>query len=247
MGPLTGERRGVAATVLAFYGFIFMLVAFGGPDPAWTPCYGSLALVYGLGFFSLVAGYFWARWYAIGLGLSGLITAIFAMFQVGIDESLLFYGGTHGAVSLMLWGKSMALSFDGRKDWRERFHIDENGADKLGRAVIRAAVSLPYVVIYALMPKQGVDVLGLAALGLAATGLWGLIRLRTWGVLAMGGAAAALAVGLVSNLVADPAGLGAAEPSIAIELAGTVGLLAALGAIAPFARPLFRYLAGRPV
>lgn len=242
MGTLTGERRGIAATVLAFYGFIYLLVAMSGMAPEWTACYGSMAAVYGLGFFSLVAGYFWARWYAIGLGLSGVITAMIAMFQIGIDESLLFYGGTHGAISLMLWGKSMALPFDGRKDWRERFHIDENGSHRLGRAVIRAAVSLPYVVIYALAPKEGMDLLGLAALALAGTGIWGLVKLRTWGVLAIAGSAAALAAGMLTG----PASLAGADPAVSAQMAATVGLVAAIGAVIPFALPLYRYLAGKP-
>lgn len=242
MGTLTGERRGIAATILAFYAFIYLLVAMSGVAPEWTACYGSMAAVYGLGFFSLVAGYFWARWYAIGLGLSGAITAIIAMFQIGVDESLLFYGGTHGVISLMLWGKFMALPFDGRKDWRERFHIDENGAHKLGRAVIRAAVSLPYVVIYALAPKQGMDVFGFVALALAGTGIWGLVKLRTWGVVALAGSAAALVAGIVTG----PAGIASGDPAIGVKLAASIGLAAAVAAVVPFARPLYRYLAGKP-
>lgn len=243
MRRFTGERRGVAATVLAFYGFIYMLVAMSGMMPEWTACYSSMAAIYGLGFFALVAGYFWARWYAIGVGLSGLFTGILAMFTIGMDESLIFYAGTHGLVCLGLWGQSMAVPFDGRKDWRERFHIDQAGVNKLGKAVIRAAVSLPYVVIYALAPKQGMDVFGLAALALAGTGVWALIKMRTWGVLALGGAAGALAIGLVTG----PASVTSTDPAISTNLAAAIGLVAVIGAVVPFARPLYSFFRARTV
>lgn len=224
--------------MLAFYGFIYMLVALSGQMPDWTACYGSMAGIYGLGFFALVAGYFWARWYAIGLGISGTITAAFALFQIGLDESIMFYGATHLAVSLMLWGKGAAASFDGRTDWRERFHIDENGVHRLGRAVIRATVSLPYIVIYALAPKQGMDLAGVAALALAGTGLWGLIKMRTWGLFALGGAAAALIAGIASA----PFSAFTSDQVMSPELAAAAGLVAAVGAIIPFAGPMVRYL-----
>ena len=35
----------------------------------------GIAGCYGLAFFAVVAGYFWARWYAVGVGLYGVITA----------------------------------------------------------------------------------------------------------------------------------------------------------------------------
>lgn len=229
--------------MLAFYGFIYMLVAMSGQMPEWSACYGSMAAIYGLGFFALVAGYFWARWYAIGVGLSGLITGILALFTIGLDETLLFYAGTHALVCVGLWGKSMALPFDGRKDWRERFHIDQNGVNKLGKAVIRAAVSLPYVVIYALAPKDGMDLTGLVALVLAGTGVWALIKMRTWGVLALGGAAAALTAGLLTG----PASVTSADPAISTNLAAAFALVAIIGAIIPFARPVCNFLRGRVV
>jgi hypothetical protein len=76
MGRLTGERRAIAAAILAFYVFVFLVLAMLLPAE-WERTFMALGLVYGAGFFALVAGYFWARWYAIGLGMSGLITAVF--------------------------------------------------------------------------------------------------------------------------------------------------------------------------
>ena len=237
MGRLTGERRGFAATVLAFYGFIYFLVVMSGVMPEWTGVYGTMAFMYGLSFFALVAGYFWARWYAIGLGLSGLITAVFGLLQPDAPiETLLFYGGTHGAVSLLLWGKSMSGLFDGRSDWRLRFHLDEAGSHRLGRAIIRATISLPYIVIYGLAPKDGMGLAGFAAIALAGAGLYGLIKLRTWGVVAMAGAALAI----VGGLALDP--IPSSSQALGGDIAGVIGVTAALAAVIPFAGPLFRYL-----
>ena len=46
MGRLTGERRALAAAVLAFYGFIYLLVAMNPPGPEWTAAFAGMALCY---------------------------------------------------------------------------------------------------------------------------------------------------------------------------------------------------------
>lgn len=241
MGRLTGERRALAAALLAFYAFIYLLVALA-PPPGWAAAFAAMCLVYGAGFFSLVAGYFWARWYAIGLGMSGLITSIFSIFQIGMEPVLLFYGVTHGAVSLFLWGTGMSSAFDGRKEWRERFHLDENATHKLGKSVIRLGISLPYIVLYALAPKDGAGEALFAALagGLVLTGIVALFRLRTWGVAALGAGALALAASLVTGAFGlAPFGNGYA---VNVTAAGAAALLLIASALAPFARPIARYL-----
>ena len=236
---LAGERSALAAAVLAFYGFLFLLVTLSSP-PGWATCFGSLGGLYALGFFALVAGYFWARWYAIGLGMSGFISAAFSMWQMGPEPILLFYGGTHVFISLVLWGESVASRFDGQTSWRARFHLDENGVNRLGKAIIRAGISLPYIVMYALAPKQpgGADLLALAALGLAGSGLWAVIKMRTWGVVALTGSAVALGAslgGTSSIAIAAPHGL-------EIVVFGIVGAgLIALAAV-PFLAPMVRFV-----
>lgn len=239
MQRFIGERRGLAATLLAFYGFIYFLMAMSGMMPEWTAAWGAMAAVYGSAFFALVAGYFWARWYAIGLGLSGLATAAFGIFQMGLDEQLLFYGGTHGAVALLLWGRSMSGIFDGRKDWRERFHMSEASSNKLGKAVVQATMSLPYILLYALAPKDGMGMVGFVGLALAGTGLVGMIRMRTWGIVATAGAAATLTMSLLveSSLVAASNG-----DVLSVSTAGTFGAVIALFAVLPFAGPTLRFL-----
>jgi hypothetical protein len=68
--------------------------------------------------------------------------------------------------------------------------MDDNAVHRLGRSVIRAGVSLPFVLLYALQPRGGVAtlVMSVGALVLTGAGLRALVRVRTWGVLALGAA-----------------------------------------------------------
>ncbi len=232
---LVGERRAVASAVLAFYGLYFVLGALLAPE-GMSRVFGALAGVYGLAFFALVAGYFWARWYAIGLGLYGLITTGVALWQLGPEPVFLFFGATHGVIALLLWGEGMATLFDGRADWRGRFHLDDHGVHRLGRAVIRIGISLPYILLYALAPRDaaGEAVLALGVLALVGGGTWALLRMRTWGLLALTGAAGLLLVDAADG-VAAPSAAGYA-PGATLTAVVAAGLL--LAAVAPFARAI---------
>jgi hypothetical protein len=245
---LTGERRALAAAVLAFYGFLYVLNALLAPDE-WRPAFAGLAGTYGLGFFAVVAGYFWARWYAIGLGLSGLIVAAMSMWQIGPEPVLVFYGATHTGISLLLWGDAMSKNFDGQLAWRERFHLDENATHRLGRAVIRASVSLPFMLLYALAPRPDASflaaLLALGALGLASTGMWAMIRLRTWGLVAMAGAAVLAVITSTGALPGNDVAMVSSSVGINLPALATVAGLMLTAALAPFASPVARWLAGR--
>jgi hypothetical protein len=239
MKRFSGERRAVAAAVLAFYALIFLLVALT-PPAGWGPCFAALAGVYGLGFFALVAGYFWARWYAIGIGMSGFISGLFSMWQMGPEPILLFYSGTHVLASLILWGSTMAALFDGQAEWRKRFHMDEPATHRLGKAIIRAGISLPYIVMYALAPRQdaAMTMMVIASGLVAVVGIWALVNLRTWGVVAMVAGAAAV-LGSLSS-----AGHVGVTQTLSVDLA-VFGLMAAgmlVAAALPFAKPIARYL-----
>ena len=243
MKSLTGERRAVAAAVLAFYSFIYLLLMILQPVPDWETAFGAMAGVYALGFFGIVAGYFWARWYVIGLGLSGVITTLVSLWQMGPEPVFLFWGGTHGAVALAMWGESMAKNFDGRAEWRERFHMDEHAVHRLGRAVIRIGISLPYVLLYALAPKPdsaAETMLALGALGFATAGTWAIFRLRTWGIVALAGAAAALAAGAVHGGVAPAGAIG-----LNLGACAAVASILLFAAVVPFVRPAAQFLRGR--
>lgn len=231
---LVGERRALAAIVFALYFMLFMMNALLGGGPTAKAFY-ALAGVYGLAFLAVVAGYFWGRWYAVGVSLFGVITAGVGLWQMGPEPVLLFFGGTHLTATLMLWGNSMSQLYDGQLAWREKFHMDESAVQRLGRSVIRAGVSLPFVLLYSLMPKPGSA--GAIAAVLAVLGFAALVRLRTWGVLALG-AAGALTLPFVAGTSIQMPGTGFAVPSV-------VACVALVAAAAPFVAPIARFVTGR--
>jgi hypothetical protein len=234
---LVGERRALAAAIMAFYFLFYGVIAYSQLIPEFTKAFAAIAGVYGLAFFALVAGYFWARWYAVGVGLYGVITAAVGMWQIGAEPVLLFIGGTHLAATMFLWGQTMSAPYDGQSAWREKFHMDDSAVQRLGRSVIRAGVSLPFILLYAFAPKpDGTSmIVSLAAFMLAAAGLRGLVQLKTWGVLALG-AAGALMLTLVG---ADVVSHGLSAIAVRPAIAG--GMLVA--AVAPFFAPIARFVA----
>jgi hypothetical protein len=237
---LVGERRALSAVVFAFYALIYSMIAVASLVPEFNKAFFALATVYGLAFFSLVAGYFWARWYSVGVGLYGVITAAVGMWQIGAEPILVFVGGTHLAATLMLWGEAMSEHYDGQTAWREKLHMDEGAVQRLGRSVIRAGVSLPFVLLYALAPKppgEGSHVLlALGALVLGVLGLRALVRLKTWGVMALGAAGGLMLIASMGEM-ASHADVFALRPM----LAG--GLLVA--AAAPWVAPAMRFIRAR--
>jgi hypothetical protein len=236
---LVGERRALAAAVMAFYFLLYGVIALSQAVPEFSRAFAAISGVYGLAFFSLVAGYFWARWYAVGVGLYGVITAAVGIWQIGAEPVLLFVGGTHLAATLLLWGEAMSQPYDGQTAWRERFHMDENAVQRLGRSVIRAGVSLPFILLYALAPKPDTASMlaALVALTLAGLGLRALIRLRTWGVMALGAAG----VLMLSLATADLATAGLSTSVMKPAFAGVLLIAAAI----PFLAPMIRWVRDR--
>ena len=103
--------------------------------------------------------------------------------------ALLFFGGAHAILCVALAGAGAASVYDGRKDWRERFRLDDNGVNRLGKAVTRAGASLPYLIMAGLAPKPAPEwVLGAIAIAGGVLGIRGLLRMRTWGLFALAGA-----------------------------------------------------------
>lgn len=234
---LVGERRALAAAIMAFYFLLYGVMAYAQLAPDFTKAFAAIAGVYGLAFFALVAGYFWARWYSVGVGIYGIITAAVGMWQIGAEPVLLFIGGTHLAATVFLWGQAMAEPYDGQAAWREKFHMDDSAVQRLGRSVIRAGVSLPFILLYAFVPRPdgaAAAVVSIVAFVLAAVGLRGLVRLKTWGVLALG-AAGALTLAMVG---ADAAAHGLGALAIRPAIAG--GML--IAAAAPFLAPIARFV-----
>jgi hypothetical protein len=237
LGALGFERfrRALAALSLSFFAILYTFLALNAPE-GWGPAFGGLAGCYLVAFFAVGAEWFWGRWFATGIGWSGIMVAIFGMFQMGWVPALAIYGGLHALVVFPLAGRSMAARYDLQEAWRSRYKMDELGVARLRKTITRSAASLPSVILWALGPKdpgQGM-LLALAALVLTVAGVSALVRLRTWGWLAVGASAAlALAGGhLLGPAVAPLAG------SAAPTLAGVLLLAAAI----PFAGPALRFL-----
>ncbi len=240
-----GERKALALLCLAFYVAFYGLLALltvNHPDLSpWWMCFAALALCYGLSFFSVAAEWFWARWFAIGLGYSGLTMAGWAVVTTrSLEPVLLFYGLTHGLIALVLQGEKMAAVFDAKPGWRERLNLDEQAVIKVRHTVTRAASGLPTIIMFALAPRE--TALGLPLILVIAAGLFGLLTLRTYGVLLLFGAGVT-ALGLLAHTHA-PTICGGNE-ALFLHAVGLTGALCLIAAAAPFARPISRFLTGR--
>jgi hypothetical protein len=145
----------------------------------------------------------------------------------------------------------MAERYDLQAGWRERYGMDEFGVARLRKTVTRASASLPSVILWALAPKdpgQGMVALvaGIAVAGLAVGGLSGVVRLRSWGLLAFSGAAALL---LVFKNASTPLHILGIRPGVASLMSSSIGATAAATllalAVAPFVAPIARHLGRR--
>ena len=224
MSNVSFLRRAAAIAVLAFYVWFFGTYASYAP-PVLSKALWAIAALYGVGVIGLVLGWFWGRWYARGLGYWGIVVGVLMMWQLGLENFLLIWAGSNAAVSILLAGESMSLAFDGRQDWRRRFHLDENGVERLGKSVTRVGMSLPWLLLYVLLPRPA-EAAVLIPLALAGAGMVGLLRARVWGLLAIGAASATTT----------------AQLAIAPGPTPLVGVLAAAllaAAVIPFARPMF--------
>jgi hypothetical protein len=234
-----GERRALAAAVLAFFMLQFLLTGLLVDSPFRLMLIG-LGLVYGTAFFGVVAGYFWARWYALGLAFSGVAMAVMTVLRGGeVGMVVYLIGGTHAAIAFGLLGVDAAAFYDGRRDWRERLKMDENSVNRLGKAITRAGASLPYLIIAGLAPRES-EMLGALALGLGVIGLTGVVRMRTWGLLGLAGAAVASLAALSQGAPWLASAANADAPLIIAPPLLAAALLAA--AVAPWVRPAVRHL-----
>jgi len=245
-------RRAIAALSLSFFALVYFFISFNIPMPGWQAPFLALAGCYVVAFFAVVAEWFWGRWFATGLGWSGLMVAIFATLMNGWDPALAIYGALHALIVLPLAGKSMAARYDLQEGWRQRYKMDEFGVARLRKTITRAAASLPSLILWALAPKepgQGMGMLlSLAALALVAVGFGGLVRLRTWGWLAMGASAVATIVGAASWLASTtfPAFSTAVAPAFLPGFLGPdLAICFLVAAAIPFALPALRFLRAR--
>jgi hypothetical protein len=231
-------RRAVAALGLSFFAILYFFIGMNPPLPGWEAPFLALSACYLIGFFGVVGEWFWGRWFASGLGWSGVMVAVIFLFLMGWDPGLAIYGGLHALVVVPLAGKSMAARYDLQEAWRQRYNMDDLGVARLRKTITRSAAALPSVILTALAPKepgQGM-ILSLAALALVGLGLGGLVRLRTWGWVAVAGAFVASVLG-GSNLFGSLSFTAVAGRDLAIVLL--------LAAAAPFAMPAVRFVRAR--
>jgi hypothetical protein len=238
-------RRALAALGLSLFVSLYLLLALLGGDELARACI-ALSLCYGVAFIGVVAEWFWARWFATGLAWSGLMIAGASLVMLGWSPVLAVFGGVHGLIVLALMGKKMAVRYDLQEAWRERYKMDEFGVARLQKTVTRAAASLPSLIFWALGPREdGMTLIaGIAAVLFAAAGLRGLVRLRTWGVMALGAAAAIVAAaGDVTKFAfTSTDGDFGAFPSLMQLTGSTLALVLLAAAVLPFSGAIARFL-----
>ena len=242
-------RRAVAALTLSLllsFHLVLALVLFFNGQTALVPALVALAVCYGVAFMGVAAEWFWGRWFAEGLGWSGVMIAVASLVMIGGWQPFLgIFGAVHGLVVLMLAGTKMAERFDLQPAWRERYGMDEFAVARLRKTVTRASASLPSVIFWALGPKdpgQGMALTAIAALTLTVVGLGGVVRLRTWGLVALAGALVMVLAG--GDLAGPRLALSSGLPAW-LGLGSTLAAGLLLLAIAPFAAPAARFLRAR--
>jgi hypothetical protein len=255
----TGTRRAVAVMLLCIFALLhvelaLLLLLNGDHSGVWRVPLG-FGLCYGLAAFALTAGWFWARWFANGIawywfGLGLMLLCVLLMRRESWQACVAVgvFGAVHGLIVFCLGGRQMAEAYELQPRWRERLKIDEIAVRPVGRAVTLAAAALPELIVRTVGPRPEVAGIMIGACGLL--GLWGLIRLRTWGVFAVGATAAGLVlatlgfVGPESVTVLGPITSGLAPMAAHLPLrlmdAFAAGLLVL--ACLPFVRPVLRHL-----
>jgi hypothetical protein len=241
---MVGIRRAFALLLLGFYVTQFAMTAGLGPDETF-PAYLGLALCYGLAFIGLGAEWFWARWFAIGVGNFGSLVLL-VLVKTGMEPLIVFFGGSHLLIWLLLLGEGMAAKYEHSEATAERWGFHEESLILMRRAVKSAGTTLPFLILYALAPQP--EALQILALGLGVAGLWALLRGRTLGVLALGAAGGIAVVDglgyfgapVMSYLLLTPTGSPMIYGPVASLLAGGL-LLVPLA----FARPMIQYLRAR--
>ena len=252
---LVGERKATALLCLGFYTTLFFMIGLSARTelPEWVPVFSAMTLMYALAFFSVAAEWFWGRWFATGLGYWGLTMTVMAWVTTrSLPPAMIIFGTMHGIVSLCLGGEKMAAIFDAKPAWRERWKLDDQGVIRVRKSVTRAASSLPALIMFALAPREGQELLALTAFALAITGIGGILAGRTLGVMAfVGSAAATLALVVVGHqpqnifAVYQYAPFGGDGGATLTPILGVVAALLLLGAAIPFVKPMAAYVLRR--
>ena len=249
---LVGERKALALLFLGFYTTLFFMIGLSARTelPEWVPVFSAMTLMYALAFFSVAAEWFWGRWFATGLGYWGMTMTIMAWVTTrSLPPAMLIFGSMHALVSLCLGGEKMAAIFDAKPAWRARWKLDEQGVIRVRKSVTRAASSLPALIMFALAPREGQELLALTAFTLAIVGVGGLLAGRTLGVMAFVGGAAATAALVVFGHQPDQvfavyqyAPFGGDAGATMTPILGVFAAVLLVAAALPFAKPMASYV-----
>lgn len=237
---LVGERRALALLALGMLTTLFALVALaqGG---AWAACFSALAVTYGVAFFGVASEWFWARWFAMGIASSGVTMAALGLVTQGWNPALLIWGGFHVLIYAPLMGREMSERYELQEAWRQRYHLDDQAVARIKRAVHSAATALPTLIFFTLAPKQD-QMLQIALLSAGLLGFVGLLRMRFWGVLLLGGTA----IGTFISAWATPCSMSSWSVfgglTFPVALTGIFAAIMLAAAVAPFLRPAWRML-----
>jgi hypothetical protein len=257
---LVGERKAVALLCLGFYTTLFFMIGLSARTelPEWVPVFVGMTLIYVTAFLAVGAEWFWGRWFATGVGYWGCTMAVMAFVTTrSLPAPMVIFGIMHGLVALCLMGEKMAAAFDAKPAWRERWKLDEQGVIRVRRSVTRAASSLPALIMFALAPREGGEMFGVASFdpitwALAALGVVAIIGLlttrRTWNVIALGGvgvaivwrAIAASGTLFATNSYVDPASL--PHATCAFEMLGVFAGAGLVAASLPFLGPIASFV-----
>ncbi len=238
---MVGIRRAIALLFLGFYVTQFAMTAWLGPHELYAAFLG-LTLCYTLAFIGVAAEWFWARWFAIGVGNFGSLLLI-VLLQQGMEPIIAFFAFSHLAISLLLAGEGMAARYEYSEAATERWNLQEESLTLMRRAVKSAGSTIPILILYTLGPSPEPEFMHWAALGLGVTGLYGLLRGRTWGVLSLGAAGTIAACEFFFGT--PTAGYLMLSPFGGPVVGGTgINLLASGLLVVPllFARPMLRML-----
>jgi hypothetical protein len=237
---MIGTRRAIALLILSFFVIQFGMTAWLGPDELFAVNLG-LALCYGLAFFGLAAEWFWARWFAMGVGNFGSLMLL-VLIKIGFEPIFVFFGVTHLLVVLCLMGEGMAAKYEYSEKTSERWNFQEDSLALMRRAVKSAGSTLPLLILYALAPRQ--EWLQLTMLATGLLGFFGLVRGKTWGPLALGATGAVCLLDGLGAFGPPTIGFFILGPETLPALYGKAGVFAGatMLVMVPFVAPMIRYL-----
>ncbi len=242
---MVGIRRAIALLILGFYITQFAMTALLGPDELFA-CYLAMSLCYGLAFVGLAAQWFWARWFAMGVGNFGALLLL-VLFKIGPEPLIAIVGGSHLIIALCLLGEGMAASYEHSEHTAERWNFQEESMALMRRAVKSAGSTLPMLILYTLAPKA--DTFSYLVLTAGLLGLFGLLRGRTWGVFLLGATGATALLGGLGVFGPPPVGYVIfCAQGLPVIYGPFVGILAGGLMLIPliFAGPMIRFIRAQP-